>query len=98
MKKICVFITLFLMAGCSTFHKMNENMERSNEVIYENTQHVQKSTDAILTNTHAINESTSGLQGLASPVGVIIIVILLLLPSILLIIFGTKILKHLKRR
>ncbi|HSW72360.1 MAG TPA: hypothetical protein VLG44_02995, partial [Chlamydiales bacterium] len=72
MKKVWVFIILFLMAGCSTLHQMNANMERSNEVIYENTQSVQKSTDAIQTNTHSINESTAGLQGLSSPVGTII--------------------------
>ncbi len=56
-----IFFTIFL-AGCGSIHKMNENMQRSNTLIQENTTAIEKSVDTVQANTAAVKASTQTLR------------------------------------
>lgn len=60
---IGISVLFFILAGCgSSIENMNQNMQRSNELIQQNTATVQHSSEVIAKNTEAVTLSTQTLQ------------------------------------
>ena len=99
MKKCLVlFYSIFLLAGCATIQQMNANMERTNELMGENTETMTVARQTIAANTVVVQESTATTKEFQHFMTLLMagIFLILLIPSIIMYVLYYKLIKSIK--